>query len=926
MSAKWRQVKAWDDAHLTGALLPVKWVLRALSSITLAVILLILVALYGVSASVPLGMLVMVPSYALYGVTILLTIALVAGLPAWLIRLMGRTGGKTGGVFLRFVLPLLCFVVLIPVAWALWRRFLWPELHYDPATGRGLKFFADLAFEYQAITLRRLPGLEMSELEYYSWWPLRLILLLFVVNMVVATVRRIEFNFKNIGVLTVHTGIITIALGSVYYNGLKLEGDTLLRAGAPDASGNLTIGPTQHVFYDNTSVALYVAEGWDASKRPTWDMRRLSGVPRYNEYDLGITRGEVASAVAGQRLGNVDPNPRRLDVPVPTGFNLVDENIKFRIVGYAPYATSAEDWQRLDPRDRVGVSLERPLNPLRILYLHSELPNDEGVARPEAPLLAFTLAPRLPAERVSQARGFLAIEYTTGPDGGMPPDRWRDLTSPLPDGAEWGLVVEVPPTPPATNGFRTVIAAAPGQRFRVGETGYSILVKQLLAEPPFPIITEGYRGASSSVAVLEITTPDGRTFERFVYHRFPEISQDVAGSQADGRPARTSTDPAIRTGLIEADTLQVYIDEPDALEKPGLIRAIVRQAGGAVRVIEDLSTEAAIAGAKPLGRNGADAWIRDLVPKISLRIGERWEDSERIERPIAVDPKERDRQFNGTHDKAMIAVEVSVARDALIRTGGPAGASAATAGQEDAVWSRVIWVPFSRYLGIDNSMERLLWLPDGRHLRLSFGREQHPLPGFEIALLDFQMIAYDHRGSPRDYQSVVRVKPTEREFEGFDHVTRLNAPLTAPWIWRDDRSWISNVAGRLASGLDPTQFKFSQAGWDADGWEQSQTQADAGLVPRPFVRYTVLGVGNNPGIHVVALGGILMGLGIPWAFYIKPWLVQREKKRIQAQLKAGTYKKPVRAGAPNAGSTPREAGPAPAPSGSPALEEAGVSR
>ncbi len=895
MSAKWRRIKSWDDANLTGPLLPVKWVLRALSSITLAVTLLILVALYGVSASVPLGMLVQVPTYAMYGLSILLTVALVAALPAWLIRASSSSLGL-GGAFGRFVVPLLAFVVLIPVAWALWHRFVWPVLHFDPATGRGLKFFADLAREYKVITLRRLPGIEMSELEYYSWWPLRLILLVFVVNMIVATVRRIEFTFKNIGVLTVHTGIITIALGSVYYNGLKLEGDTLLRAGLPDASGTITIGPEQHVFYDNTAVALYVAEGWDTSKRPTWDMRRLSGVPRYNEYDLGITRGEVASVVAGQRLGNPAPNPRTLDLSVPTGFNLVDENIKFRIVGYAPYATGAEDWQRLDPRDRVGVSLERPLNPLRMLYLHSELPNDEGVSKPEVPLLAFTLAPRLPAERVSQARGFLAIEYTTGPEGGMSAERWRDLSEPLPPGAMWGLVVEVPPAPPGTNGFRAVLPASEGQRFRVGETGYLILVKQLLAEPPFPIITEGYRGASSSVAVLEITTPDGRTFERFQYHRFPEISQDVAGTQQDGRPARGATDPAIRTGLIEADTLQVYIDEPDGgsgVTSP--VRAIIRQTGGEVRVIEDLATEPAITNARSLGEGVKDAWIRDIVPKISLRIGERWEDAERIERPVSVDIAQRDRQFNGTHDKAMIAVEVSVARDALIRTGSDKAAPVASA--QDPVWSRIVWVPFSRYLGIDSSTERVVWLPDGRHVRLAFGREQHPLPGFEIALLDFQMIAYDHRGSPRDYQSIVRVRPTDRDFEGFDHVTRLNAPLTAPWIWNDDRSWVANVSGRLVSGLDPAQFKFSQAGWDADGWEQSQAQADAGLVPKPFVRYTVLGVGNNPGIHIIAFGGILMGLGIPWAFYIKPWLVQREKKKIQAQLKAGTYKKPVREGA-----------------------------
>ena len=40
------------------------------------------------------------------------------------------------------------------------------------------------------------------------------------------------------------------------------------------------------------------------------------------------------------------------------------------------------------------------------------------------------------------------------------------------------------------------------------------------------------------------------------------------------------------------------------------------------------------------------------------------------------------------------------------------------------------------------------------------------------------------------------------------------------------------------------------------------------------------------------LGGVLMGLDTPWAFYVKPWLMRRRKLRIQEQLAAGTYVKP----------------------------------
>ncbi len=43
-------------------------------------------------------------------------------------------------------------------------------------------------------------------------------------------------------------------------------------------------------------------------------------------------------------------------------------------------------------------------------------------------------------------------------------------------------------------------------------------------------------------------------------------------------------------------------------------------------------------------------------------------------------------------------------------------------------------------------------------------------------------------------------------------------------------------------------------------------------------------MGNNPGIYVIATGAVMMGVGIPWAFYVKPLLVRREKRKIQERL------------------------------------------
>lgn len=868
MSAKWRRSQAWDHANIPGWAWPVKLVLRAFSSIWLAVALLTIVALYGVVASVPIGMLAKIPTYGVYALTLLGAIAAAGGLPAAAVWVALRKSAAPA----RFVAG---FAVLgagsIAGVWA-WARYAWPALHYDPATGRGLMLWAEFVSRTSAITVRRLPGLEMSELEFYGWWPLRVVLLLFVVNMIVATVRRIEFNFKNLGVLTVHTGIVTIALGSVYYNGLKQEGDTILRAGPPDEkTGVLSQGPAQRYFYDNTRVSLYVRQ--TAPQFREAEQRPLSGVPRYNDYNLAAVAGESAWDTAKVKRPWETGEARELSVPViASPLGRVDPDIGLRLVGYASYAEGRRDWIRVDPKTMTALAPGERLRPLRMVELISEVPDDEGKL-PDGPVFVYTLAPTAPKER-SSVHPMLAVEYTLGGggpakgagSGGMPETRWRDLAEPLPPNSLHGLVIEVPT---ATGVVRRVAGVRAGDRIEFEAAGgkWVVEVSQIEAEPPFPIITEGYREASSSVAILKITPPEGSsvgggtTFERWVYHRFPEISQDLLGELNDrGMPKRTDADPGIRVGLIEADRLNVYFDEP----AEGVLRAIVREPGGNVSVFERVDGDI----------------IKDVVPKISMRVGARWEHAIEVERPVPVPETQREREAIGTHEKAMLAVEVSVPGEG----GGPG-------------WRQVMWLPFTRYMSLGGDVSRVVNLPDGRRLELAWGRQQRRFPGFELRLSDFEMIAYDHRGSPRDYQSRVQVSPTgaadvNAEFSAYEHVTKLNEPLRAPFMWDEQRGLASNVAGSLARGISPLHFKLSQAGWDRNTWEQTQKMADAGEIAKPYVTFTILGVGNNPGIHIIALGGVLMGVGIPWAFYLKPWLVRREKRRIQAELAAGTYRRP----------------------------------
>ena len=306
MSAKWVRSQQWDDRHLTGALWPVKLLLRTFSQISTSVFLLFLVAVYGILASVPIGLLAKAPTLVFDALTFVLLIGVGAVLPVWVTTGAMRSRGI--GTAPRWVVGFLGFIALAGAAGVLWWWGVWPHLRYNADTGTGVRFFGAFIDQYAAVQFRRLPMMEMSELEFYAWWPLRVVLLLFVLNLVTATIRRIEFTFPRIGVLTVHTGIITIALGSVYYSTHKQEGDMILLAAGMDDAGRPMASRAETGFYDNTRTALWVTQ----NKALGWDQRPLRAVPRYNDYNLdAVSRPDPRPPWAAS-LGS-------LDIPVPPG-------------------------------------------------------------------------------------------------------------------------------------------------------------------------------------------------------------------------------------------------------------------------------------------------------------------------------------------------------------------------------------------------------------------------------------------------------------------------------------------------------------------------------------------------------------------------------------------------------------------------------
>ncbi len=69
---------------------------------------------------------------------------------------------------------------------------------------------------------------EKSEMEWFNWWPFQVMIALFCVSLVLATVRRIPLTVASAGVWTIHLGILVLVISAGVYFGRKVEGDTVV--------------------------------------------------------------------------------------------------------------------------------------------------------------------------------------------------------------------------------------------------------------------------------------------------------------------------------------------------------------------------------------------------------------------------------------------------------------------------------------------------------------------------------------------------------------------------------------------------------------------------------------------------------------------------------------------------------------------------
>ncbi len=171
-------------------------------------------------------------------------------------------------------------------------------------------------------------------------------------------------------------------------------------------------------------------------------------------------------------------------------------------------------------------------------------------------------------------------------------------------------------------------------------------------------------------------------------------------------------------------------------------------------------------------------------------------------------------------------------------------------------WSKLAYVPFADepYETIWNGPSIALPGSSAR-LELQLGNRRRQLPA-KITLKSFELVHYPGgsglKGPFRDFKSTIVVTDPTGNIAPYTAVAHMNNPVH----------------------FDNGRWAFFQAAWDPQGQ-----------------RWTVLGVGSRPGVWIMVTGCIMMGVGLIYAFYLKPVIIRNMKRKAIAQAKAKAFAK-----------------------------------
>lgn len=187
---------------------------------------------------------------------------------------------------------------------------------------------------------------EMNDMEFFNAWPLKVLMLLLVLNLITVTWTRIPLTLPRLGVWMIHTGIIVLIIGTSLYYRFKVEGQIPIRR-----------GQTVTGYYDAAERSLFVR----IDGRPISTTLPLADLPRFKSYPANLDAAPLDRDLANLPLIGWFAGDKGQPVQRSLGKLLgMSGEITVDIVGYHPYATIASDYVEHPEGTLAGVRLSTP--------------------------------------------------------------------------------------------------------------------------------------------------------------------------------------------------------------------------------------------------------------------------------------------------------------------------------------------------------------------------------------------------------------------------------------------------------------------------------------------------------------------------------------------------------------------------------------
>ncbi len=727
--------------------------------------------------------------------------------------------------------------------------------------------------------MRQWRGLEMTEFEWFHWWPFTTLIALIALTLVVTTIRRIPLRVVNLGVWTIHTGIIVLIVGSVMYFETKVEGDApvarrkiVLSLEGVDASVELLAAVGSSATIGEGADALRVEV---AQIDPAWEL--LSGPDAGKRaYSVNLSVADSSRQFTRQLIANYpqytediiftnDPQKPMQRAIKATGSALVEP----RLSAVLEYESQRYFYVRNDLVKAwalyvrpLGAStwVERPMAGVP-LYNDSVGSRDDVFETPGAPLIPLhALNVAVPAVAANDpcpdvtfsVSGYLRYAQTRSRlvDGGAQAP-FNPSASIEVSGAEgarqtYRLVALDPARSSGDEGLIRMVAIEREEQFTelqgsaqlhivVPSAGIDVI--ELVGKPqPAGDATfisigpvdagYGYRvlaaqdelpvgSRTASVLVVDIKTPTA-TIRRWVFDD-ATLTRDVPADAA-GHGVPVAPDGSVQMEYKRGGGRAI-------------LTLVVGPARDQLRIITAIGESAA--KVQPVV---VDSPIT-LPAGLTLRVTSFIANSIVETRPMAIPDEQRMRDARELFAQVLVNV--------------PSGSSQ--------------WMEFSPY-AVDDFRFALrrhpyhpiaVTLADGRAIELLFSRRRLPL-NTEVALEEFVLTSHEggytgEGGTIRDYTSLVRFRDGGSSAAWGDPTSvSVNSPIEHDGLW------------------------YFQAQWDPP--EPPTSAEDRGSMG---LNYTVLGVGNRNGVYTQLAGCIIAVAGMIFAFYVKPVLIRRKGEQVR---------------------------------------------